>query len=129
MRVLFVEDDPMNRRVVRDMLSVAEIGMDEADSGLAGLACLEAQAYDLVLMDLRMPGMDGFAAIQAIRARNDAKAETPIIVVTADTGPRLREQVLACGADDMILKPVALDGLFEAIGRLVADSETGHQLS
>ena len=126
MRVLFVEDDAMNRQVVRDMLGVAGVEMDEAESGMAGLERLDANDYDLVLMDLRMPGMDGFEAISAIRARGDAKAETPIIVVTADSGERLREQVVAVGGDDLIIKPVAFNGLFDAIGRLMSSTDSHH---
>ena len=74
----------------------------------------------MVLVDLRMPGMDGLTAIRHIRARPDAKAKLPIIVVTADTAPDLREQCLAAGADEVIFKPVAMDALFDAIGRLLA---------
>ena len=116
----------MNRQVVRDMLLVAGVEMDEAESGIAGLKRLDANDYDLVLMDLRMPGMDGFETISAIRARGDAKAEIPIIVVTADGGERLMEQVVAVGGDDLIMKPVAFNGLFEAIGRLISTADKHH---
>jgi CheY-like chemotaxis protein len=71
-------------------------------------------------MDLRMPGMDGMEAIRRIRARGDAKAELPIIVVTADSGTDLREQCLEAGADDVLFKPVAMDALFDSIGRVLA---------
>jgi two-component system response regulator QseB len=74
----------------------------------------------VVLMDLRMPGMDGMEAVRRIRARGDAKANLPIIVVTADTGPELREQCLEAGADDVLFKPVAMDALFDSIGRVLA---------
>ena len=120
MKVLFIEDDSMNRRVVRDMLSVADVAMDEADSAEAGLAMLDAGSYDLLLVDLRMPGMDGITAIGLIRARGDAVAAVPIIVVTADAAVDLRERCLAAGADDVLFKPVAMDALFETIGRLLA---------
>ena len=99
MQVLFIEDDAMNRRVVRDMLSVAGVEMSEAPEAETGLAMLDSQPFDLVLMDLRMPGMDGLTAVQKIRARGDAVASIPIIVVTADTAmdlqARCRAAVLA----------------------------------
>jgi len=120
MRILFVEDDQMNRRVVRDMLGVAGLDMSEAAEAEAGLRMIDDNEYDLVLMDLRMPGMDGLTAIRSIRARGDAKATLPIIVVTADMAANIRDTCLDAGADDVILKPVAMDRLFDAIGRMVA---------
>ena len=125
MKVLFIEDDRMNRRVVKDMLDVAGAVMDEADSAESGLRKLEENQYDMLLVDLRMPGMDGITAIQHIRARPDAKARLPIIVVTADTAVDLRDRCLAAGADDVLFKPVAMDALFESMGRLLARDEDG----
>ena len=123
MHVLFVEDDPMNRRVVRDMLSVAGAQMSEAEHAVAGLGMIDAGDYDLVLMDLRMPGMDGMEAIQTIRARSDAKASLPIVVITADMEPDLRSRCLRGGADDFLTKPIAMDALFDTIARLAAKRE------
>ena len=67
-----------------------------------------------------MPGMDGFEAIGHIRARRDAKGELPIIVITADAAVDLRSRCLTSGADEMLLKPVAMEELFDAIGRVTA---------
>lgn len=123
MKLLFVEDDPMNRRVVKDMLDVAGAEMAEAEDAETGLAAIDSDDFDMVLMDLRMPGMDGITAIKHIRARGDAKGKVPVIVVTADTAPDLRERCMAAGADEVIFKPVAMDSLFDAIGRLLARGE------
>ena len=123
MNVLFIEDDRMNRRVVRDMLDVAGAAMTEAESAEEGLALLDSHEFDMILVDLRMPGMDGITAIGHIRARGDAKAKLPIIVVTADTAVDLRERCLAAGADDVIFKPVAMDSLFEAMDRTLASRD------
>ena len=120
MNILFIEDDRMNRRVVRDMLDVAGAAMTEAESAEEGLRLIDERAFDLALVDLRMPGMDGMTAIGHIRARSDAKARLPLIVVTADTAPDLRERCLAAGADEVLFKPVAMDALFDAIGRIMA---------
>ena len=126
MNVLFVEDDPMNRRVVKDMLDVAGATMVEAEDGPTGLDLMSEQDFQIVLVDLRMPGMDGITVIENIRARGDAKARVPIIVVTADTAPDLRERCMAAGADDLLFKPVAMDALFDAMGRILArDAEGG----
>ena len=121
MNVLFIEDDRMNRRVVRDMLDVAGAQMAEAESAEIGLERIDAEEFDIILVDLRMPGMDGLTAIRHIRARDDAKGRLPIIVVTADRAVDLRERCLEAGANDVIFKPVAMDALFEAMGRLLAD--------
>jgi CheY-like chemotaxis protein len=121
MQVLFIEDDPMNRRVVKDMLSVAGLEMSEAPEAATGLAMLDAQSFDLVLMDLRMPGMDGLTAVRKIRERSDAMAQVPIIVVTADTALDLQERCRAAGADDLLRKPVAMTLLFDAIARAISE--------
>lgn len=120
MQILFIEDDPMNRRVVKDMLSVAGVEMMEADNAELGLSMIDREMFDLILMDLRMPGMDGLTAIQMLRQRHDIKARIPVIVVTADTAADLRARCMEVGADDLITKPVAMDALFEAIGVLIA---------
>lgn len=120
MNVLFIEDDRMNRRVVRDMLDVAGARMTEAEDGPTGLNLIDANDYDVILVDLRMPGMDGVEVIGHVRARPDAKARLPLIVVTADTAPDLRDRCLAAGADEVLFKPVAMDALFDTIGRLLA---------
>ena len=125
MDVLFIEDDRMNRRVVRDMLDVAGASMSEAEDAEQGLAEIDRHEFTIVLIDLRMPGMDGITAIRHIRARGDAKGAVPIIVVTADAAVDLRERCLAAGADDVIFKPVAMDALFESMGRVLAQRDGG----
>lgn len=126
MKVLFIEDDPMNRRVVKDMLDVAGAEMIEAEDGPTGLQLIEEQEFQIVLVDLRMPGMDGITAIRQIRGRADAKGRVPVIVVTADTAADLRERCVAAGADEVLFKPVAMDALFDAMGRILArDAEGG----
>ena len=119
MKVLFVEDDAMNRRVVRDMLSVIGLHMAEADNAELGLRMIDEGQFDLVLMDLRMPGMDGLTAIKHVRDREDQKGKVPIIVVTADTSADLREQCAGLGANDFLQKPVAMNDLFESIAKVV----------
>jgi CheY-like chemotaxis protein len=117
---LIVDDTAMNRAVVKGMLQASGVETAEAEGAEPGLAMIEAHDYDLILMDLRMPGMDGLEAIRCIRARTDAKARLPIIVVTADDARGIREQALAAGADDLLHKPVQMAGLFDAVGRSMA---------
>jgi len=120
MQVLFVEDDAMNRRVVKDMLRVVGANMEEAADAETGLDMIENGSFNIILMDLRMPGMDGLTAIRQLRSQGSPKATLPVIVVTADTAVDLREQCLAAGADEVILKPVAMGALLNAMGRMVA---------
>ena len=119
MHVLCVDDEHMNRRIVRELLTAAEVTMDEAGDAEAGLAMLEARSFDLVLMDLRMPGMDGLTAIRSIRARPDIGSSTPVILVTADTSEDLDERSLAAGANEVVRKPIDMRVLFDAIARVM----------
>jgi CheY-like chemotaxis protein len=125
MKILFVDDDAMNRRVVKDMLDVVGAQMDEAESGELGLAKIDAHDYAVILMDLRMPGMDGLTATRHIRDRGDAKAALPIIVVTADTSSDLQERCSAAGADCVLTKPVAMASLLDTIGKMMAKDAGG----
>lgn len=120
MNILFIEDDPMNRRVVGDMLDVAGAAMTEAESAELGLRLIDERSFDLVLLDLRMPGVDGFETLHRIRGRQDDKGQVPVIVVTADTAIDLRERCLSLGADEVLFKPVAMDALFDTIGAVIA---------
>ena len=128
MRILYVEDNETNRLVVRQMLAAADIEVAEAEDGVVGLEMVDAGDYQLVLMDLRMPRMDGLTAIRGLRARGDDKAATPVIVVTADAGSSIRADSLAAGADEVILKPVSMQALFDAIGAILARGGDGEVL-
>jgi CheY-like chemotaxis protein len=119
MQVLYVEDNDINRRIIKEMLRTRGADMDEAEDGFAGLQKIEAHDYDVILMDLRMPGMDGLTAIRHIRARADAKARLPVVVITADDGLTIDADCLAAGADRVLHKPVAMATLFETIGAVL----------
>jgi len=120
MRVLYVEDNEINRRVLKEMLRAGGMEMSEAEDGIIGLQMIEANDYDLILMDLRMPGMDGITAIRHIRARADSKAGLPVIVVTADEGLTIDADCQSAGADDVLRKPVSMAVLFGAINAVMA---------
>ena len=124
-KALYIEDDPINRLVVRDMLGVVGIGYDEGVDGPDGLAKLDSGEFDIVLMDLRMPGMDGLEVTRRIRARRDAKSNIPIVVITADTGPCIQQDCHEAGAQDLLLKPVAMQPLLDTICLQVLSSNPG----
>lgn len=120
MRVLYIEDNAMNRQVVGDMLEISGASMVGAPDAESGLRVVDEQAFDLVLMDIRMPGMDGLTAIGHLRQKNPPVSSVPVIVVTADTSADLRERCEIAEADDVIMKPVALQQLLSSIGRVLA---------
>jgi CheY-like chemotaxis protein len=120
----------MNRRVVRDMLVVAGLPLHEADGGVSGIARIEAEPFDVVLLDLRMPGMDGFDVMRALRGRTDDLRNIPIIVVTADAAPGLADECLATGADAVLFKPISMQAMFDTIADvLVARADPDALLS
>ena len=93
-----------------------------------GLSAIDAQDFDISWSICACPAWTASTAIRHIRARGDAKATVPIIVVTADTALDLRERCLAAGADDVMFKPVAMDALFDAMGRILARDADGGML-
>ena len=120
MRVLCVDDHDLNRQVIRQMLDVAGLTVDEAPEADTGLTMIDTRDYDLVLMDLRMPGKDGLTALRELRARGDSKGKIPVLVVTGDTGVKIMDDVDAAGGDALLFKPIMMDTLFDAIGRTLA---------
>ena len=88
--------------------------MDVADNGQEGLACVRSDPYDLVLMDMQMPVMDGITATQEIR-KLDTPARLPIIAMTANAMTRDRERCIEAGMDDYITKPIDPDGLMRLL--------------
>ena len=108
-RVLLVEDNPINALLARSLLEREGCAVDRANSGEEAMTAAESQAYDLILMDLRMPGgMDGFEAAKALRAQG---LRTPIIALTANAFEEDRRACLAAGMDDFITKPLAPSAL------------------
>ncbi len=102
MRVLLVEDDPMIGETVQAALREASYAADWVKNGQTALTTLASESYDFVLLDLGLPGKDGFEVLRSIRQKNDA---TPILVITARDGLADRLRGLDGGADDYVLKP------------------------
>jgi CheY-like chemotaxis protein len=123
--VLCIDDDELNRRVVESMLAVAGAEMIEASDGATGLQLIESADFDAVILDLRMPDLDGIAVARRIRARDDARSTLPIVIVTADMGAHVRAECLSAGADEVIHKPVVMSALFEVLGRALAKRARG----
>ena len=110
--VLLVEDNPVNRTVGVRLVERLGHQVTAVEDGLKALAAFEPGKFDLVLMDIQMPGMDGFEATRAIRERETAMgAHTPIIAMTAHALKGDREKCLAHGMDGYVAKPVAQQDL------------------
>ena len=113
-RVLLVEDNELNREVAIGLLEDAHLSIDQAENGAVAVQHLSKMDYDLVLMDMQMPVMDGITATKAIRS-NPRFASLPIIAMTANAMDRDREMCLAAGMNDHLAKPIDPDKLFAAL--------------
>ncbi len=116
-RVLLVEDDPVNRLVTEWSLRRHGYAFDSVERASEALELSSRTRYDLVLMDLHMPDMDGYRATSALRARERGGSRTPIVAMTGNTQPGERERCLAAGMDDYLSKPIDLGLLVESVER------------
>jgi signal transduction histidine kinase/ActR/RegA family two-component response regulator len=120
LEVLVAEDNLVNQMLTEAMLRQLGHGVRVVDSGRAALEQVRAQPWDLVLMDMQMPDLDGLSATRAIRALGGAAARVPIAAMTANARPEDRAACLQAGMDDFIAKPIDLDALAALLDRAVA---------
>ena len=121
LRILVAEDTPVNQQLARKLLERAGAKVVIAVNGEEAIQKFQDSRFDVVLMDLQMPKMDGFGATAAIRHLEAGQEErTPIIAVTAYAMAADRERCLSCGMDDFISKPVNVSELLTVIARLGA---------
>ena len=113
-RILVVEDHEENRRIVRDLLTSAGLEMIEAHTGEDGVRLAESERPDLILMDIQLPGLDGYEATRRIKA-NPALRSIPIIAVTsyALSGDEMKAREAGC--DDYVAKPFSPRALLAKI--------------
>ena len=118
LRVLLAEDNAVNQKLMLHVLEKRGYSVTLAADGLLALEAYKRQSFDLVLMDIQMPGMGGFEATQAIREFEEATGRhIPIIALTAHAMKGDRERCLEAGMDDYLTKPIQKAALFEAIQR------------
>jgi CheY-like chemotaxis protein len=113
-RVLLAEDNPVGALLARTLLRREGCVVETAATGEEAVAAMKRARYDLVFMDMRMPGMDGPAATRAIRAGGD---RTPIVALTANAFAEDRRACLEAGMDDHLVKPLELEALRAALAR------------
>ena len=122
LEVLVAEDNLVNQMLTEAMLRQLGHGVVVVDGGRAAVERVQARPWDLVLMDMQMPDLDGLAATRAIRALGGAAARVPIAAMTANARPEDRAACLAAGMDDFLAKPIDIDALAQLLSRTAARS-------
>lgn len=127
-RILLVEDNELNQIVARGFLDRAGAVTTVAANGAEAVAAMEEQPFDLVLMDLQMPGLDGIAATRAIRGGSELNRDTPILAVSASVQPSDVEACRQAGMDDHIGKPISARELVGKVAHWIgAPQDPGSQ--
>jgi CheY-like chemotaxis protein len=117
LRVLVVDDAASNRDLVTALLSRPDLQLCEAANGVEAIEAAGRRAFDVILMDLQMPVMDGFAAARQIRATSPLNAATPILAVSANVLAPVLDACRAAGISDYVAKPIDPDDLLRKIDR------------
>ncbi len=120
-KVLLVEDNELNQQVATALLEGADLVVEVAANGQEALAALGASDYDVVLMDVQMPVMDGFEATRRLRA-DPRLARLPVIAMTAHAMQGAQAACLAAGMNDYVAKPIDPEALFSALARWIGAS-------
>ena len=130
-KILIVEDNPANLKLARFLLETAGHEVIAAADAAAGLAHAESLQFDLVLMDIQLPGMDGLEATRVLKSREPTRA-VPVLALTALAMKGDRERILAAGCDGYITKPCSHAAFLDAVNRWVRadcpsdEHATGH---
>lgn len=122
MRILYVEDNEDNIYVVKNRFARVGYTVLVATDGEQGVAMASAEKPDLILMDLRLPGLDGWEATKRIKAQPETR-HIPVIALTAHAMTGDREKALAAGCDDFDTKPVEMPRLLEKVRALLPKKE------
>lgn len=122
-RILLVEDNEINRVVAREMLLAAGHSVAEATNGQIAIDLAQAQRFDLILMDISMPIMDGRAATRAIRAGTGASSRTPIVALTANAMAEEQQAFLSDGMNEILTKPLTREALLRVISEQVGPGD------
>ena len=125
MRVLLAEDHPTNQRVVRLILEPYGVDLTIAADGVEALQALEQARFDVILMDIQMPNLDGFAAARILRRSEASRGlpRTPILFFTANAMPEHQQEAADAGGDGFIAKPVTPEELLRGITSVLGQAE------
>lgn len=124
-RILLVDDSTINRQIASRHLRLAGYTVDEAEDGIFALKAFEKDKYDLVLMDVQMPHMDGYDAVRAIREleKKENKARTAIAAMTAHAMKDDFRKCIDAGMDDVLTKPIHKEGLLTLVEKLTTQND------
>ncbi len=117
-KVLLVEDNAVNQKVAQRFLERLGCEVELAENGEQGIRAWEAGRFDVVLMDIQMPVMDGYTATRLIREKECIDRHTPIVALTANAMTGQLERCLEAGMDGLLTKPIAIDRLREVLDRI-----------
>lgn len=120
LKVLHVDDDPMNRRVVQEILGAFGHHGVAAGSGEEALERLGTEAFDIMLIDIHMPIMTGVDVVRFLRGGATPQHDIPVVALTADVYSRRPAEYLALGFNDFVSKPILVADLMAAIKRCIA---------
>jgi len=123
LRILLAEDNVVNQKLALRLLQQMGYRADLASNGVEAIESVQRQTYDVVLMDVQMPEMDGLEASKAIAARWGARERPRIVAMTANAMQGDRDLCIAAGMDDYVTKPIRVDALVEALTRVAARGE------
>ena len=123
LQVLAVDDNALNRQILAAMLDLWPVCTMWATNGVEALEAMELQAFDVVLMDVQMPIMDGMTATQRVREGHGLNRNTPIVALTANARKEDRDQCMAAGMTDFVTKPISAEALANALMRATQMSE------
>jgi CheY-like chemotaxis protein len=121
-KILYIEDHPAQRDIMAQMLELSGYEVAVASDGIDGLDQARSWKPDLILMDLRMPRMDGFEAIKELR-KDPTTEEIPVIAISAWASAKHKERAMEAGANEHFTKPVDLTRLLDTINRLLAGNK------
>jgi CheY-like chemotaxis protein len=128
LNVLVVDDNVINQKVAVKMLQRLKLQPDVVDDGLQAVHAVKSKQYDLVLMDVQMPVMDGLEATRAIRAFEEGKTHTIIVAVTANAIQGDKERCLQSGMDDYLPKPIKQQDIELMITKWISASSTAKEI-
>ena len=114
MRVLVAEDNKVNQMIMKELLSSVGVEVTMADNGIKALELLHTNTFDVVLMDIQMPEMDGLTATAQIRL-DYRFANLPVLAMTANVGTEHLAESMAAGMNEHLTKPVDVDKLYSAL--------------
>jgi CheY-like chemotaxis protein len=120
LRILLAEDNVVNQKLAMRLLQQMGYRADLASNGIEAIESVQRQTYDVVLMDVQMPEMDGLEAAKEITSRWSAGERPRIVAMTANAMQGDREMCLAAGMDDYLTKPIRIERLVEALTMVVA---------